>query len=110
MTTNLRRLAVLVLGGCVPCLASAPDSEPKSSFAPVPVGWSMKSPRDEIRPAFSYLPSGGPAQRGSFVIAADQRDGLFGWWEKTFPVQGGTTYEFSAHRKLEKVATPRRTT
>src|SRR5438067_4207719 len=100
MTSNLSRVAWLVLGGCLPCLASAP----------APEGWSTRSPRDEIRPAFSYLPGGGPDHRGGFVIEADGRDGLFGWWEKTLPVRGGSNYEFSARRKVENVATPRRAT
>jgi predicted amidohydrolase len=89
---------MLVLGGCLRCLASGPD------------GWSTRSPRDEIRPAFSYRDDGGPDRRGSFAIAADAREGLFGWWEKTFPVRGGATYEFLVRRRVENVQSPRRTT
>jgi predicted amidohydrolase len=70
-------------------------------------GWSSRSPRDEIRPAFSYRADGGPDHRGSLVIAADRREGLFGWWEKTFPIQGGHHYRFTAKRKVEQVETPR---
>jgi predicted amidohydrolase len=44
------------------------------------------------------------------VIAADGREGLFGWWERTFPVRGGSYYEFSARRRVEGLASPRRTT
>jgi predicted amidohydrolase len=91
-------VAVLVLGGCLPCLASAPE------------GWSTRSPRDEIQPKFSYRSEGGPDHRGSFVIEADDREGLFGWWERTLPVRGGSYYEFSARRKVAHVANPRRTT
>ncbi len=98
MSQIISRVALLVLCGCLPCLASAPE------------GWSTRSPRDEIRPAFSYRADGGPDHRGSFVIEADARDGLFGWWEKTFVVRGGNDYEFSARRKVEHVGTPRRTT
>ena len=97
MRPILSRVAVLVLGGCLPCLASAPE------------GWSSHSPRLEIQPTFTFLPEGGPDHHGSFVIEADDREGLFGWWEKTFPVHGGSYYEFSARRKVEHVATPRRT-
>ena len=97
MRSILSRVAVLVLGGCLPCLASAPE------------GWSTHSPRFEIEPRFTYLPEGGPDHYGSFAIEADDREGLFGWWEKTFPVHGGSYYEFSARRKVEHVATPRRT-
>ena len=89
---------MLVLGGCLPCLASAPE------------GWSTRSPRLEIQPAIHFLAEGGPDHRGSFAIEADHREGLFGWWEKTFPVHGGSSYEFSARRQVKHVATPRRTT
>src|SRR3954447_18328617 len=98
MSTLASRLAWLVLGGYLTCPLAAPD------------GWSDRSPRDEIRPAFSYRPDGGPDRRGSLVIEADGREGLFVWWEKTFPVRGGSNYEFTARRKLEKVESPRRTT
>jgi predicted amidohydrolase len=98
MSTILSRLAWLLLGGYLTCPLVAPD------------GWSERSPREEIRPAFSYRPEGGPDRRGSFVIEADGREGLFGWWEKSVPVRGGMSYEFTARRKVEKVETPRRTT
>jgi predicted amidohydrolase len=98
MTSLLSRLAWLVMGGFVSFASAAPD------------GWSERSPRDEIRPTFSYRPEGGPDRGGSLVIEAGGREGLFGWWEKTFPVRGGNTYEFSARRKVENVKTPRRTT
>ncbi|MDR3638648.1 MAG: carbon-nitrogen hydrolase family protein, partial [Isosphaeraceae bacterium] len=83
------------------------------SFADVsndtPAGWQARAPRDEIRPAFRYRSDGGPQGRGSFVIEADQREGLFGWWEKTIPVKGGRYYRFSVLRKTERVNLPRRT-
>lgn len=71
-------------------------------------GWIAKSPRDEIRPQFVLEPTGGPAGKGSLVIKADQREGLFGWWEKTIPVKGGAYYKFSVLSKIEGVASPRR--
>jgi predicted amidohydrolase len=73
-----------------------------------PEGWIAKSPRDEIRPAFSYLPQGGPQQSGSLALEADQREGLFGWWEKTFEVAGGKWYKFSVLRKTTGIDEPRR--
>jgi len=54
----------------------------------LPPGWSARSPRDEIRPAFAYDPAGGPKRSGAFVITHDSRAGLQGWVEKEFP--GGT--------------------
>ncbi|MCS6975493.1 MAG: carbon-nitrogen hydrolase family protein [Gemmatales bacterium] len=73
-----------------------------------PEGWKTRAPRDEIRPSFDYLPSGGPDNRGAFVIRHDEREGLHGWWEKTFPVQGGRHYRFFAVRKVHNVSLPRR--
>jgi len=76
--------------------------------AAAPEGWSTKSPRDEIRPEFVYLPEGGPNRAGSFVIEADRREGLFGWWEGTFDVEGGKYYKFFARSKASKIELPRR--
>jgi predicted amidohydrolase len=73
-----------------------------------PEGWTPASPRDEIRPIFSFNPKGGPDHAGSFVIQADAREGLAGWWTKTFSVKGGQHYRFCALRKTTNVAVPRR--
>jgi len=72
-------------------------------------GWTQNSPREEIRPTFEFLSKGGPLRSGSFVIEADQREGLFGWWEKTFEIEGGKFYRFSAVRKADGIEVPRRT-
>lgn len=71
-------------------------------------GWSTASPRDEIRPAFAREDTGGADGRGSLVIRADRREGLDGWWTRTFPVIGGRSYRFHAAYRAEGVATPRR--
>jgi predicted amidohydrolase len=111
MTANstLVRFSCLVLGGCLSCSSIAPGAAVAGAATDAPEGWSTRAPRDEIRPAFSYLPGGGPDHRGGFVIEADRREGLNGWWEKAFPVQGGHSYRFSALRKVQDVASPRRT-
>jgi predicted amidohydrolase len=96
-------------GGCWAGLILALAGVGLGAGTDLPDGWNTRSPRDEIRPAFSYRADGGPDRRGSFVIEADHREGLFGWWEKQFPIQGGRTYRFSALRKAEHVATPRQT-
>ena len=80
-----------------------------ADVSPAPAGWSTQSPREEIRPLFSFLPQGGPQQSGSLVIEADSRDGLIGWWEKSFEIQGGRYYRFTALRKTSGVEFPRRT-
>lgn len=73
-----------------------------------PTGWAPAAPRDEIRPQFRYDPAGGPKKDGAFVITHDARDGLHGWVQKTFPVDGGKHYRFHAVRKATGVAVPRR--
>lgn len=65
----------------------------------VPEGWTTHAPREEISPRFRYDPTGGPDRRGSFVIASDERSGLLGRWTRTFRVEGGRCYHFSALRR-----------
>lgn len=88
-------------------ISATPGTDDPLAIA-APEGWKTRSPREEIRPEFAYLPSGGPDSRGAFVIRHDQREGLHGWWEKAFPVQGGRYYRFHAVRKVHNVALPRR--
>jgi predicted amidohydrolase len=97
-TRFLAFLALSTLTG----FASTPGS--------VPGGWRTSAPRDEIKPAFSFQPNGGPDHAGSFVIECDEREGLHGFWAKTFPIKGGEYYQFSAVRKTENVSMPRRST
>ena len=74
-----------------------------------PRGWSAVSPRDEVRPAFQWLSRGGPDGKGAFAIRADNRNGLIGRWQKTFAVEGGKFYRFSAVRHARNVDAIRRT-
>ena len=74
----------------------------------LPEGWQTVAPRDEIRPAFSFEPQGGPRSGGSFVVVHDSREGLDGWFQKTFTVAGGECYRFRALRKTLNVSVPRR--
>jgi len=74
----------------------------------VPEGWTMESPRDEIRPQFRWDSKGGPHQNGSFVISADSREGLSGFWQARLPVAGGRHYRFSAQRKTQGIDLVRR--
>ncbi|MCS7167604.1 MAG: carbon-nitrogen hydrolase family protein [Gemmatales bacterium] len=69
-------------------------------------GWVAKSPRPDIRPSFD-------AQVDTFgklrlSITHDEREGLDGYWEKTFPVQGGKWYRFSCQYVSQNVASERR--
>ena len=73
-----------------------------------PDGWEAGAPRDEIRPRFSYEDRGGPGGAPALTIASDAREGLNGYWRKTFPVTGGGWYRFYALSKTENMTAPRR--
>ena len=71
-------------------------------------GWTTVAPREEIRPQFQHEATGGKSGHGALIIRTDEREGLHGWWQKTFPVTAGRYYRFSAWRRTENVAVPRR--
>src|SRR5947207_8969007 len=71
-------------------------------------GWTTAAPREEIRPQFQHTKTGGKSGHGALTIRADEREGLHGWWQKTFPVTAGRHYRFSAWRRAENIAVPRR--
>lgn len=73
---------------------------------PAPQGWQTGSPREEITPAFRYDAKAGRSGNGAFVIESDAREGLDGYWKKSFPVKGGIYYEFDAWRRLEGAQWP----
>lgn len=83
-------------------VASAADEPPAFD------GWACRAARDEIRPAFSVDPAAGPDGKAALRIAADQRNGLDGYWIKEFPVQGGRHYRFQAFWSASGVANPGR--
>lgn len=63
-------------------------------------GWSEFSPREELRPEFNYDATGGPNHSGLFVIRSHERPGDQGGFRKSFAVQGGQHYRFSALRRM----------
>ncbi len=71
-------------------------------------GWKAVSPRDEIRPAFSYEEAAGRNGEFGLSVSADDRKGLMGHWEKSFPVEGGKHYRFSVWKKTTGVDLERR--
>jgi len=71
-----------------------------SAMAATSAEWTEQSPRDEIRPSFSR-------HGDALVIAQDAREGLDGWYQKTFAVQGGEFMKFSATRRTIDVVNPR---
>jgi hypothetical protein len=71
-------------------------------------GWTSAAPREEIRLDVRHEPDGGRRGSGGWVIETDGREGLDGWWERSFSVTGGRHYRFQAFRRVENVASPRR--
>jgi predicted amidohydrolase len=70
--------------------------------------WTAVAPREEIRPHFQRTQTGGKSGHGGLAIVADEREGLHGWWQKTFSVTAGRYYRFSSWRRTDNVAVPRR--
>jgi predicted amidohydrolase len=71
-------------------------------------GWQAASPREEIRPEFAHEPGGGIDGQEALIIKADAREGLDGYWTKTYPVTGGHWYHFEAFRQAHHVDSLRR--
>lgn len=94
---------VLLITGMASTFAGA------ASVAAAPEGWTTGAPREEIRPRFRHDPTGGPAGQGAFCLESDEREGLNGWWTRSFPVLGGQHYQFFALRKVTNSDSPRRT-
>jgi predicted amidohydrolase len=101
------RRYILGLVVVAPFGIALPSAHPAERIA-APAGWEQMAPRDEIRPLFSFDAKGGPNGNGTLVIAADDRDGLHGWWQKTFPVTGGKHFRFHAIRKVHDIPLARR--
>ncbi len=71
-------------------------------------GWRTAAPREEVRPQFSFEPNGGADGKGRWIIQADAREGLDGYWTRTVGIHGGAFYRFRAMRRVWGVANPRR--
>lgn len=89
--------ALLVVGIGGPALAESP-----------PENWKTAAPRQEIAPRFAYSPSGGKDNGPVFSLSAGEQEGMAGYWTTTVPVEPGQHYRFSAWRKCEGIASPRR--
>ncbi|MDG3002439.1 carbon-nitrogen hydrolase family protein [Paludisphaera mucosa] len=97
-------LVAAVVGAC---LAVAPGTG-ATAEPPGDGGWSTGAPRDEIRPEFAREPGEEPGGRPALVIRAGGREGVDGYWTKTFPVVGGRHYRFDARFRARGVERPRR--
>jgi len=71
-------------------------------------GWRTANPREELRPVFAANARSGRGGGAAMIIRADDREGLDGWWVRSFPVSGGRHYRFSAYYCASGVAVPRR--
>src|SRR5262245_8905157 len=100
----LLALVVFLPFGTVPSSADPNDKSAEST------GWKSAAPRNEIQPLLAVHSKGGPNGPGALVTSADDRDGLHGWWQKSFPVTGGKHYRFHAVRKVHGVPLARRAT
>jgi predicted amidohydrolase len=110
-SSSLVRLVLLVMtvyGGISGQRSLAATADIGDTPPGAPEGWRVGAPREEIRPHFRFDAKGGIKGNGSFIIEADQREGLAGYWSKTLSVRGGQTYRFTACRKVDRVETPRR--
>src|SRR4051794_3053310 len=86
----------LIAGTAMALAASAVSNQARAASADATPAlqkdWKSGAPRDEIRPEFAIEASGGPERRGCLVIRTGARDGLDGWWSRTFPIVGGKHY------------------
>lgn len=92
---------VVCVAGLTDGVIGAADRE-----ASVPDGWTTESPRDEIRPEFTFEGHGGPGGKPCLVISAGNREAIDGAWVRTFPIEGGCAYRFYSLRKTKNVAAP----
>jgi len=101
-------LASFLVFSSIAGIFATPEPEPTPSNLNAPTAWKTGAPRDEIRPDFAFEPTGGADGKGCFVIRADSRAGLDGYWTQTFAIQGGKSYRFTAFYQAKSVALPRR--
>jgi len=80
------------------------------SLESAPEGWTAESPRDEIRPNFSYESDGGPNAAGCFVMTATGQSENMGRWTRTVSVVGGRHFAFRVLRQANGIENPRRNT
>src|SRR5262245_53316232 len=87
-------LFVRVFFYVLPCSVGFSGDSAPAKMVQAPEGWKTASPHEEVRPDFAYQADGGRSGKGVFVIQHDGREGLDGYWMKTFPVTGGQFYRF----------------
>ena len=109
MLRHVMALVMVCLAGGTPGAAEQPQPSTADSVGPQVVdGWTAASPRDEIRPSFDHQPGAGRDGQTALIIQSDHRQGLDGYWVKSFPVTGGAYCRFEAFRKASQVQSTRR--
>src|SRR5437868_2743313 len=87
----------IAAGAALSILPRLTTASPESSGdSPAGGDWAGLAPRDEIRPGFGVEAGKGPGGSTVLTIKADERRGLDGYWQKSFPVVGARSYRFSA--------------
>lgn len=71
-------------------------------------GWEFVVGRDEVAPEHHRTPLNSRSIYPGLTITADDREGLAGSWQKTFPIEGGRHYRFSTRRSTRGIEVPRR--
>lgn len=99
--------APALLWGFALCLLAAGGSCLAAETEGLPSGWTTKTPREELRPEFRWEPTGGFENGPRWMIRADDRPGLIGFWETTVPLEGGQSYRFEVRRRVSNVSAPR---
>jgi predicted amidohydrolase len=107
MKTTLRSV---LFAACLIAWPAALTAGSSNDSPTAPGGWRGAAPRDEIRPEYRHTSKGGVDGKGALILQADAREGLFGYWEKAVPVQGGQWYRFTAFKKTGNIASPLRST
>jgi predicted amidohydrolase len=70
--------------------------------------WFPESPREEIRPISFRVNRDSTGAETGLVIVTGKSDAQHGWWERSYPIEGGRYYSFSVERQTHNVESPRR--
>lgn len=71
-------------------------------------GWKFSSPRPEAMPGHHISTSEGRDGKGALMAQTAEGDHWMGCWSKTFPVEGGGSYQFEVWRKFTAMAEAKR--
>lgn len=94
---NTAPLGLLILG------IAAMGAVVSQAADELPEGWELKTPRAELAVEGRYDDA-----TDTWHLAAPDREGMNGFWEKTFTIEGGKPVRFFALRKAENIDHPRR--